>query len=324
MRNNIVDGNNIMYKKILNLIKKYDKIVIYRHKNPDGDALGSQIGLYELIKENYPEKTVYKVGDEAGRYSFMPGSVMDSITNETLTDALAIVLDSAEKSLVSDDTFALAAKTVRFDHHIFCNKFCDEECVSQTFESCAGLIADFAEKSKLKINTAAANALFTGIVTDSGRFRYDSSSADTLRRAAFLIDNGAVPCNIYKNLYSEEYEILKLRASFVLKIQFTSNRVAYLYNTLEEVKQLGVSDFTVSRGMVNVMADIKGVDIWVNFTESANGVLCELRSSKYNINKIAVRYGGGGHEKASGATLNNKDEALKMLEELNEMVAENE
>ena len=74
--------------------------------------------------------------------------------------------------------------------------------------------------------------------------------------------------------------------------------------------------FSISRGMVGVMAEIRGVDIWANFTETEDGVLCEIRSSRYNINPVARKYGGGGHEKASGATLKDKDEAMRLLEDL--------
>ena len=74
--------------------------------------------------------------------------------------------------------------------------------------------------------------------------------------------------------------------------------------------------------MVNTMADIKGVDIWVNFTETEKGVLCELRSDKYNINPIAVKYGGGGHDKASGATVADRETAMAMLKDLDSLYGE--
>ena len=75
--------------------------------------------------------------------------------------------------------------------------------------------------------------------------------------------------------------------------------------------------FTISRGMVSTMSDLRGVDTWVNFTETEDKVLCEIRSAKYNINPIAVKYGGGGHAKASGASLKNKEEAMALLADLN-------
>ena len=98
--------------------------------------------------------------------------------------------------------------------------------------------------------------------------------------------------------------------------------MAYIYTTREELEALGVDTFTVSRGMVGTMSDIRGVDIWVNFTETDSGVLCELRSSRYNINPIAVKYGGGGHAKASGATVKNKEEAMSMLQDLELLLGE--
>ena len=92
--------------------------------------------------------------------------------------------------------------------------------------------------------------------------------------------------------------------------------MAYIYTTREEAESYGFDTFTISRGMVNVMGEIRGVDVWVNFTEAENGVLAEIRSSAYNINPIARKYGGGGHEKASGATLKDRAEAMSMLNDL--------
>lgn len=308
----------------LELLKKYDTIIIHRHTNPDGDAMGSQIGLKNLLLDNFPEKKVYVVGDGAGRFSFMDGSVMDEISDETYRGALAVILDSAEHSLVSDDRYTLAEKTLRIDHHIFCEKFADVEIVETAFESCAGLVTHLAREWGLTINTSAAKALFTGIVTDSGRFRYDSTTPRTFSDAAFLLEKGFNPTEIYDKLYVDDFSMIKMRAGFVLDIRFTKNNVAYIYSDRKKVDSLGVSDFTVSRGMVNVMAEIRGVDVWVNFTESTDGtVLAELRSRNLDINKIAVKYGGGGHLKASGASLKDKAQAMEMLADLDKLVGEN-
>ncbi len=308
----------------LELLKKYDTVIIHRHTNPDGDAMGSQIGLKNLLLDNFPEKKVYAVGDGAGRFSFMDGSVMDEIPDETYKGALAVILDSAEHSLVSDDRYPLAEKTLRIDHHIFCEKFADVEIVETAFESCAGLVTHLAREWGLTITTSAAKALFTGIVTDSGRFRYDSTTPRTFSDAAFLLEKGFNPTEIYDKLYVDDFSMIKMRAGFVLDIRFTKNNVAYIYSDRKKVDSLGVSDFTVSRGMVNVMAEIRGVDVWVNFTESTDGtVLAELRSRNLDINKIAVKYGGGGHLKASGASLKDKAQAMEMLADLDKLVGEN-
>ena len=308
-----------MFTDILNEIKKYNRIIIHRHNKPDGDALGSQIGLKHILTANFPEKEIYVVGDDSGHYSFMDDSVMDEISDDLYEGALAIILDCGGKHLISDQRYETAASTIRFDHHIFAEKIADYEIVETSYESCCGLIAQFAKDSGLTVPASAAKSLYTGMITDSGRFRYDSTNARTFSLASFLMEQGVDLNSVYNTLYAEDYEGRKLRAMFTLKVNFTENNVAYIYTTKEEVAELNTDTFTISRGMVGTMADIRGVDIWVNFTETESGVLCELRSACYNINPIAVKYGGGGHQKASGATVTSKEIAMQMLADLDTM-----
>jgi phosphoesterase RecJ-like protein len=311
-----------MFEKILEEIKKYSRIIIHRHTKPDGDALGSQLGLKYFIEENFPKKEGNVVGDMKERYSFMTKDPMNEINDEMYNGSLAIILDTSAKSLISDQRYTLADKTLRIDHHIFVEKIADIEVTDTTFESCCGLICELVRESGLNLSSQCAKALYTGMITDSGRFRYDSTNSRTFELASFLMKSEFSTNDIYKNLYSDDFKFIRLRAQFVLKINFTEKNVAYIYTDLEEAKTYDVDIFSISRGMVATMSDIKGVDIWVNFTETEDGVLCELRSSKYNINPIAVKYGGGGHAKASGATLKNRDEAFLMLKDLNEMIGE--
>lgn len=312
-----------MFEAVLDCIKNYDTIIIHRHSRPDGDAMGSQIGMKHIILENFPDKAVYMVGDETRFFGFLPDSTMDEIDDSTYDGALAILLDFASPHLASDERYTKAQKTVRIDHHIYCETFTDVEVVDSSFESCCGMVTAFAVESGLRINETAGKALYTGMLTDSGRFRYDSTSSRTFRLASELIETGFDTNELYRELYADNFENKLLKAKFTLKIQFTQNNVAYIYTTRDEVKELGVSEFSISRGMVATMADIKDVDIWVNFTESAEGVLCELRSSRFNINPIAVKYGGGGHQKASGATVPDRDTAMAMLNDLDQLQGEN-
>ena len=244
---------------------------------------------------------------------------MDVIADETYAGALAIVLDTSAKALICDDRYTTAAATARIDHHIFCEKIADEEVVDTSFESCCGLITQFAVDCSLRLSPIAAQSLYTGMVTDSGRFRYDATTARTFRLAAALMETGFDTNELFRNLYADALSGKQLKAKFTLKIQCTDNGVAYIYTPLEEFTALGLDTFTVSRGMVNTMADLKGISIWVNFTETEQGVLCEIRSNKYNINPVAVKYGGGGHQKASGATVADHDTAMAMLHDLDEI-----
>ncbi|MBQ7828818.1 MAG: bifunctional oligoribonuclease/PAP phosphatase NrnA [Clostridia bacterium] len=308
-----------MFEQVLECIKNYGTIIIHRHKNPDGDALGSQIGLKHILRDSFPEKKVLVVGDMTARYSFMEDSAMDSVDDGEYKGALAIILDTSAKSLISDDRYTMADKTVRIDHHIFCETIAEVEVTDTSYESCCGLVTAFAVECGLTVSPLAAKSLYTGMITDSGRFRYDSTSANTFRMASFLMERKFSTADIYRNLYADDFSFIRLRAQFVMRIQFTAQNVAYIYTTLDEAKSYGADSFTLSRGMVNVMSEIRGVDIWVNFTETEDGVLCEIRSSRYNINVIAKKYGGGGHEKASGATLHSREEAMMLLEDLNKI-----
>lgn len=313
-----------MISKAFDAIKKYDVIIIHRHSNPDGDAMGSQIGLKRVLQVNFPDKKIYAVGDDARRFSFMDGSKMDTVEDAAYKDALAIVLDTSAKSLISDERYALAETVLRIDHHIFVEGIADIDIDDTSFESCCGLVAYLVREWGLEVDSYAAKALFTGMVTDSGRFYYDSVTPRTFELASFLLSKGFNPGEIYANLYADTYENVKKRAQFVLSIQFTKNNVAYSYSDKARVEALGMEAQAVSRGYVNTMGDLKGVDAWVNFTECEQGVLCEIRSKNLNINQIAVAHGGGGHLKASGATLKDKQEALQVLDELDDLVENGE
>ena len=308
-----------MFKRVLEEIKKYNRIIIHRHGRPDGDALGSQIGLKEIIKENFSNKKVYVVGDMTDRYSFM--GEMDIIPNSFYSDALVFVLDCSEKTLIYDERFEMGEKLIKIDHHIMRENFGDIEIVDESYESCCGLIANFAIENNLQINKNAATALYTGMVTDSGRFRYDATTSRTFNIAAKLLESNVDFIDIYNKLYTDDLDLVLLRAKFILKMKLTKKNVAYIMTTQKELKELNIDIFTVSRSMVNTMAGIKGIDIWVNFTEDINSnVIVEIRSSKYNINPVAVKFGGGGHAKASGATIASFDEAYKLLDCLDELV----
>ena len=300
-----------MKNKIYEQIKKHKVIIIHRHSLPDGDALGSQIGLKEAIKATFPNKEVYAVGDMSKRYEFM--GAMDEIADDKYKGALAIILDTSEEDLVNDTRFKLAETKIKIDHHLF-----KETSYTLWFKNTLFIIFT----KKMELTKYGAASLYTGIITDSGRFRYDSTSTKTFNVCSKLLEYGIDITEIYNNLYIDDIDIVRLRAQFVMKFKVTDKGVAYIKTTKEEQLDLKFDVFTLSRSMVNVMAGIKGIDIWANFTEDPEngGIICELRSSKYNINPIAVKYGGGGHPKASGATVESFEVVDQMLKDLGELI----
>ncbi len=309
---------NEMFKEALKLIKKYDRIIIHRHSHPDGDAMGSQIGLAQLLKDNFKDKEIYMVGDVATRLPFIDIK-MDEIPDDYYKGALAIVLDCGSSRLICDDRYKTAEKTIRFDHHIFCEKIADVDISDSSFESASGMVAMFAKECKLKLSPLSATYIYMGMVTDSGRFVFDSTTSRTFELAAFLLSQPIDLNTLYYNLYAKDFSEIIKDADNMHKIRFTENNVAYIYTAREDLPPNSDAAPVVSSGLVSLMHDIKGVFIWVNFTEGDDGVHVELRSNRYNINPIAVKYGGGGHKKASGCTVPDKETAMKLLNDLNEL-----
>lgn len=313
---------NQIFNDIYNKIKEYETIIIHRHSNPDGDAWGSQIGLKESIKATFPNKKVFAVGDYSERYAFI--GKLDEIEDNIYIGALVFVLDSGSTHLISDERYKTGSFIIKMDHHIPVEDYGNINYVDTTRESCAGVITDLIEETELVLNKTASEALFTGMVTDSGRFRYNSTTSKTFENASFLLKENPDIQTIYNNLYTEELEKVKLKAKLISKFKLTKNNVAYLINTIDEVKSYHMDPFSVSRGMVNIMAGIKEVDVWVNFTEDVDGsIMVELRSNGKNINAVAVKYGGGGHLAASGCKLNSYKEIQNVLDDL-DIVAKGE
>lgn len=306
----------------MKMIREAGRIIIHRHSMPDGDAIGAQAGLKSLVRDNFPGKEVYAVGDAPGRYSFIEGSEPDEVPDAMFEGALCVILDTASSNLVSDARCLGAGRTLRIDHHVFCEKFADVEIVDDSCESCCGLVARMALEEGLSISSRAASALYAGMVTDSGRFLYDGTSPATLRTAAALLERGVDTDALYRNLYDCDFDSVLLKARFAMRIRFTAHRVAYVYTSEEELRQMRADAVGVSRGLVNTMANIKGTPVWVNFTECDGKVLCELRSSGPAVNLVAARYGGGGHLRASGAAVADRAEAMRMLDDLDRLAAE--
>ena len=227
-----------MFEEIYKDISAHSVIIIHRHKYPDGDAAGAQAGLKIILRDNFPDKEVYIVGDDPKRYSFIEGSRPDDVPDKAYKDALAIILDTSSSALISDERYKTAKHTCRIDHHIFCEKIADNELTDTSYESCCGLITQLAIECSLNVSPSAAAALYTGMATDSGRFRYDSTTANTFALAKFLMERGIDISGIYSSLYADDFENIKLRAKYILKIKFTKINVAYIYTSADELNEL--------------------------------------------------------------------------------------
>lgn len=319
-------------QEILKKIKEYKTIIIHRHSNPDLDALGSQIGLRETLKLNFPEKEIYAVGD-MNRFTFLGD--MDDVDDRKYNEALCIICDVAVSNMISDYRYFEAKEIVLIDHHQNETNLSlpDKEFnlplyryVDTTSAACCAIVADMIKEWGLKLSPIAATALYGGIVTDSGRFQYGNNLAPLFHTSAYLAENGADAQFIYRNLYVETLESRVMKNYFQAKMQLTKNNVAFMINDKDVFEKFDVDTFTVSRGMVNLMAGIDKVKIWANFTydRETGKVICEFRSRDIIIVDIAKKYGGGGHACACGATIDNFDVVKDVLNDFDKLMEERE
>ena len=314
---------------ILNKIKEYQTIIIHRHSNPDLDALGSQIGLRDTLRLNFKDKNIYAVGD-MNRFTFL--GEMDEIEDSVYEGALCIICDVAVSSMISDYRYFNAKEVIVIDHHQNETNLSTKEkeftlplyrYVDTSSGACAAIIADMIKEWGLEVPESAATAMYGGIITDTGRFQY-GNLAPILKTSAYLVENKANPQYIYRNLYVETLESRLMKNYFQSKMQLTKKNVAYMFNDKDVFEKFDVDTFTVSRGMVNLMAGIDVVKIWANFTYDVKigKVICEFRSRDITIVDIAKKYGGGGHANACGATIDDFTVAMQVLEDFDNLLEE--
>ena len=304
-------------QKILDKIKEYDKIFIFRHFRPDGDAVGSTKGLAGILKCTYPEKKIYLQNADFAQYVAFLGKEDELLPDEEYKDALGIVLDTATRERISNQKYALCKEIIKIDHHIPVQSYGDYEWVEEERSSCCEMIAAFYNefKNELKINKEAASCIYTGMVTDSGRFRFREVSGETMRLAGLMLDQGIDTDKIYANLYMDEFETLKFEAYVQKKIQRTENGVAYLFVDKKMKKKFHLTNETASAS-VSYMEKIKGSLIWLAFIQNDDGsIRVRLRSRFVTVSELAERYRGGGHACASGATVYSKAEMKMLLKE---------
>lgn len=311
-------------KEILKLIKKYDVITIHGHVNPDCDCYGSSLGLREILRDNFPNKKIYSLGYGTSQLYDMLGRY-DEIDDEIVKQSLAIIVDCSETPRIMDQRITTARQIIKIDHHIESTPFIGIKWVDTDSIACAQMIAEFAFKFHLKVSKKAANLLYLGICTDSGRFRYAPTNAKTHRIIADLYDIGIDPQSMFKVLYQSDANYVKYQALLVSKFKMTEHHVIYCFADVPDYEQFNLKYEQVSKN-VNVIGNIIGCPVWTLFTRSPEGTIrIEFRSHDLNVQKIAVKYGGGGHEHAAGARLDNQKDfslAMKVVEDLEAMVKE--
>lgn len=316
--------NENVKKEIFEKIKEYDKIVIVRHIRPDGDCMGASLGLKELIQNTYPQKNVFTFADDSSEYLSFLGKDDEQNPDFDYSDALVIAVDTATTDRISNKTFQSAALLVKMDHHIDINPYGDISWVEDFRSSACEMMVDFYRtfSDELKMNARVATCFFTGMVTDSGRFKFKEVTGETMRLAGLLLDFGIDMQTIYANLGLEDFSYYKFQAYIFGKIRVTENGVAYLHVTQAIKDKLGLTNEQASSS-VSFMDGIRGSLIWIAFIDNGDGTTrVRLRSRFVTVSDLAERYHGGGHEMACGATCYSKKEIKALIADADELLKE--
>lgn len=305
-----------MQEKILETIKKYETIIVHRHVRPDPDAYGSQCGLVEMLRASFPEKKVYAVGKEELSLNFMQR--LDSIEDEVYNGALVIVCDTANTERICDSRYTLGDMLIKIDHHPNEDQYGDFLWVDTSASSCSEMIYDFylfGKDQGLKMNDKTARLLYGGIVGDTGRFLYPSTTEKTFSYAGELIQYHFSRTELYDKIYELDLNIIKLNGYILQNFELQEHGVASVILSKELLKEFGAKPPEASL-LVSTLGDVKGITAWVFFIEEDDQIRVRLRSKGPVINGVARKFKGGGHPLAAGASIHSWDEVDLVLNEL--------
>ncbi len=318
--------NTTIKRQILEKIKAYDRILIFRHTRIDGDCVGATKGMKAIIKATWPQKEVYIIDGEHSDYLAFLGPDDAPIPQEQYADALAIVIDVGNADRISNQQYSLCREIIKIDHHIEREPYGHLNWVEDGRSSACEMIADFYATfpDDLTLTKEAATYIYTGMVTDSGRFQYEGVRGDTLRLAGLMLDQGIDTDRLYANLYLKDFATLKFTAYVYEHMQMTENGVAYIHVDRAMQEKFGLT-FEAASASISCLSGIRGCLVWLAFIDGAGEaaeIRVRLRSRFVTVNGIAENYHGGGHACASGATVYSPAEMQALIAEADAAVKE--
>ena len=304
------------FKQIYKMIKKYNKIVIARHVGPDPDALGSTLGLKEVILNTFPNKEVYVVGAPAARHRYI--GLLDKFTDDMYKDSLLIVLDTPDIKRIDGVDYSKFEYVIKIDHHPFIEKFADIELIDSSASSASQLIIELIKNTKLKPNKACAEKLYIGLVGDTERFLHSYTTCKTFELVAYIIKETNIDfTSLYENMYLRSINDLRLQSYIINNLTITDNGFGFI-KLNQDILDKYNTDAATACNIVNNLTYIDRMYSWAIFCyDKANdNIRCSIRSRGPIINEIASKYNGGGHKFASGARLSDFDISDKLINEL--------
>lgn len=302
------------YPQAVAAIRAAQSIVMACHVSPDGDALGSMVGLALALAPLGKSLTVLSQDGVPDIYRFLPGVTLVQTNTETAAFDLAIVLDSGDLSRVGSriqPLIARARQVIDIDHHVLAGAFGDIRVLDSQAASTSEIVYGLIQAMGLPLTPDVATCLFTGVITDTGSFRFQNVTPNTFRVAAALLEAGAPPAHVSENVFENRtYTATHLLGQALSSLSQTADgRVIWAHITAQDFAALGATDED-TEGVVNYVRGVRGADVGVLFREMAAvegappKIRISLRSREtVNVAEIAQQFGGGGHRMAAGCTL---------------------
>jgi phosphoesterase RecJ-like protein len=312
-----------VYKDIFNVIKEYNNIVIARHVGVDYDAMASSMALKESIKETFPEKNVFVIGNGSVKVNFL-GHLDKGIDFDQINDILLIVTDTPDKKRVDMEELTHYEKSIKIDHHPFMEKFCDFEYIDDSRSSASEIIYDLIKNTDLVLNRKICEILYAGIVADTNRFLFSNSKCETFEVVSEMIKDYNIDITrVYYNLYKRPLSEVKFFGYMASNIETTENGVGYIIVKNDVLTSYGV-DSATGGNLINEFNNIGELLVWLSATEDVkNGFIrVSTRSRGPVINKVLEMHGGGGHPLASGAKLKTFEEVDALIKDLDNLCKE--
>ena len=306
-----------MYKKIFKAIKSYDNIVIARHVGIDPDAMASQVALRDSIRATFPEKHVYAIGNGTVRFNFM-GKLDRGMDFDKMDNILLIVLDTPDKKRVDMEELTHYESSIKIDHHPFIEEFCDIELINDKKSSASEMVYDLLKGTKLVIDKEICEILYAGMVADTNRFLFNNSSSETFSVVSEMISEYNLDITkVYMNLYKRPMAEVKLFGYMAENMKITDNGLGYI-KVFNDVLNKYKVDSATSGNLINEFNSIEELLVWITATEDVNNsvIRVSIRSRGPIINKVAERFGGGGHALASGVKLPSFEEVDDLIKAL--------
>ncbi|WP_414046098.1 DHH family phosphoesterase [Macrococcus equi] len=304
---------------LIEKINTYETIILFRHVRPDPDALGSQLGFKHAILKLFPGKHVYAVGSTVDNLSFI--GEMDEISSDVFSDALAIVLDTANAPRIDDERYQLCAETIKIDHHPPVDQYAGLNIVntnsSSTSEIIYEILVDIGYGRDL-ITRDVARCLYIGIVGDTGRFLFNNTSSRTMAIASELLEYDIEHTALINTMQQRDLTSIRFQGYVLQHFKFEEG-VGYIYITKAILEQFNISASNASL-FVNSLADTQGIKAWAFAIDETNEIRVRLRSKGVVINELAAEYNGGGHPLASGASVYSEEELNQLIEKLKTLV----